>query len=149
MENKATTPAEVMDRVKIGMTGLQVAAVIDQENFIRHHAFVALNFSLLEVIGDLIIYETTQILTSPYYGWLLFDPAGRDSDPAIIGFESASETVLFAARIPFAEAQGAVLWRFDRTKKQKVGGKVLKAINKGCFHLKHLLRKGEKGNGGR
>lgn len=111
---KATTPAEVEDRVKVGMTGLEVTDVVDQEYFIQYRAFAIVNFSKLEVIGDTINYEAIKELDSPYYGWLLFDVMCQDLNPALIGFKSDGETVVVVARIPFDEAQRLVEWQSDR-----------------------------------
>ena len=69
---KATTPAEVVDKAKIGMTGLEVIEVVDQEYFIRNDAFAVADFSKLEVVGDSLDYEAVKGMDSPYYGWLLF-----------------------------------------------------------------------------
>ncbi len=110
---KATTPAEVMDKVKVGMTDFEFTDVVDQEYFIQNHAFAVVNFSKLEIDGDTINYEATKELDSPYYGWLLFGVIVQDLNPALIGFKSDG-TVMAVARIPFATAQNLVEWQSDR-----------------------------------
>jgi len=125
---KATTPAEVMDSVEAGMTKAQVLELVDQEYFINTTSFAVVNFARLEAEGDALVYEafgnnnplqcpvpgntpmygTSEEQKSPYYGWLLFGPEGKEVDPALIGFESGSGTVVLVFRLPFGEAKDLI-----------------------------------------
>jgi hypothetical protein len=118
---KATTPAEVMKRVKLGMTESQVEDVVDIDYFQRNLNLEWLKFAKLEVIGNTVYYETFQepvypsisdytILQEycealerydetfiesflpPYWGWLLLDENGES--PAFIGFERDVESMV-------------------------------------------------------
>jgi len=122
---RATTPAEVMDRVRVGMTYSEVKDVVDLDYF-EHIEWV--DFAKLEVIGDTVYYEAIEmpdypnisdyetleeygealdeydkafmefLKPSPYWGWLLFDDNGQS--PAFIGFERDEEsTVIVVTRI--------------------------------------------------
>lgn len=108
MPYKATTPAEVVQNVKVGMTGTEVIGVVDQDYFISNNAFAAVAFSKLEIVGDNIIYELAKDLDSPYYGWLLFGVVVQDLNPAFIGFKANGDTVIVVTRIPFDKAQSVV-----------------------------------------
>jgi len=125
---KATTPTEVMNSVEAGMTEAQVLELVDQEYFINTTSFAMVNFARLEAEGDTLVYEafgnnnplqcpvaratpmygTSEEQKSPYYGWLLFGLEGEEVDPALIGFEAGSDTVVLVFRLPFGEAQDLV-----------------------------------------
>ena len=113
-DGKATTPAGVVQNVEVGMTGLEVIGVVDQDYFIRNDSFAAVAFSELEVSGGSITYQVTKNWDSPYYGWLLFGVLVQDLDPALIGFEADGETVIVVTRIPFDKAQDIVEWQSGR-----------------------------------
>jgi len=110
---KAKTPAEVVDKVKVGMSNPEVLDIIDEEYFTQNLAFMVVNFSELEVVGDAIRYVATKDIESPYYGWLLFGVIVQDLNPALVGFTSDG-TVIIVDRIPFAEAQRLVEWQSGR-----------------------------------
>jgi uncharacterized membrane protein YtjA (UPF0391 family) len=114
MSSKATTPAEVVQNVKVGMTGTEVIGVVDQDYFISNSAFAVVSFSKLEVSGGTITYQVSKDLDSPYYGWLLFGVVVQDLNPALIGFKADGETVMVVARISFDKAQSIVEWQSGR-----------------------------------
>ena len=105
---KATTPAEVADRVEFGMTSLEAMEKIDQEYFVQNHAFAVVRSSKLEIAGDALIYEAVageEALDSPYYLWLFFGVIVQDINPTVVGFEAGGDTVVVVTHIPFHEAQ--------------------------------------------
>lgn len=111
---KATSPAEVVDRVEVGMTSTEAMEQIDQEYFVQNHAFAVVNFSKLEVVGDAIKYEATKELDSPYYAWLFFGVVVKDLNPALVGLEAEGDTVVVVSRIAFDEAQRLIEWQSGR-----------------------------------
>ena len=114
---KATTPAEVVDRVTVGMTSLEAMEQIDQEYFVQNHAFAVVDCSKLEVVGGTISYEAVkgeEALDSPYYLWLFFGVIVQDLNPAIVGLEADGDTVVVVSRISFDEAQRLVEWQSGR-----------------------------------
>lgn len=97
---KATTPTEVMNRVEVGMTDLEVAEVVDREYFVENHAFALVNFSELVASPYGVNYRVAEGPDSPFHGWLFFGVAVRDPDPALVVFEAAGGTVAFVDRVP-------------------------------------------------
>ena len=111
VQTKATTPAEVADRVEFGMTSLEAMEKIAQEYFVQNHAFAVVRSSKLEIAGDALIYEAVkgeEALDSPYYLWLFFGVIVQDMNPTVVGFEAGGDTVVVVTHIPFHQAQRLV-----------------------------------------
>ena len=111
---KATTPAEVISKVKVGMTIDDVMGIVDVDKFTAEKAFVVVSCSSLSFNNDIIDYEATKDMDSPYFMWLCFGSVVQNLNPAIIGFSANPEMVIGTGRMDFAEAQALVEWNSGR-----------------------------------
>ena len=99
---KATTPAEVVDRVKVGMTVEEVLDKVDQDYFTENYAFVSIDLSKLDAIEGVLDYE--EVLVWFYFGKIL-----QSVDPAAVAIRG--DTVVAVGRISFDEAQRLIEWQ--------------------------------------
>ena len=99
---KATTPAEVVDRVKVGMTVEEVLDKVDQDYFTENYAFVSIDLSKLNAIEGVPDYE--EVLVWFYFGKIL-----QSVDPAAVAIRG--DTVVAVGRISFDEAQRLIEWQ--------------------------------------
>ena len=99
---KATTPAEVVDRVKVGMTVEEVLDKVDQDYFTENYAFVSIDLSKLDTIEGIPDYE--EVLVWFYFGKIL-----QSVDPAAVAIRG--DTVVAVGRISFDEAQRLIEWQ--------------------------------------
>jgi hypothetical protein len=111
---KATTPAEVVSKVKVGMTIDDVMGVVDVDKFTAEKAFVVVSCNSLSFNNDVIDYEATKDMDSPYFMWLCFGSVVQNLNPAVIGFSANPEMVIGTGRMDFSEAQALVEWNSGR-----------------------------------
>jgi hypothetical protein len=99
---KATTPAEVVDKVKVGMTVEEVLGKIDQDYFMENQAFVSIDLSKLDAIEGIPDYEEVFV-------WFYFGKILQSVDPAAVAIRG--DTVIAVGRISFDEAQRLIEWQ--------------------------------------
>jgi hypothetical protein len=107
---KVTTPANIVSKVKVGMTIDDVMGVVDIDKLTSESAFVVVDCNSLSFNNDIIDYEATKDIESPYFMWLCFGSVVENLNPAVIGFSANPEMVIGTGRIDFAEAQTLVEW---------------------------------------
>ena len=99
---KATTPAEVVDKVKVGMTVEEVLDNVDQDYFTENHAFVSIDLSKLDAIEGIPDYEEVFV-------WFYFGQILESVDPAAVAIRD--DTVMAIGRLSFDEAQHLIEWQ--------------------------------------
>jgi len=99
---KATTPAEVVDRVEVGMTVEEVLDKVDQDYFTDNYAFVSIDLSELAAIEGIPDYQ--EIFVWFYFGKIL-----QSVDPAAVAIRG--DTVVAVGRLSFDEAQRLIEWQ--------------------------------------
>ena len=99
---KATTPAEVVDKVKVGMTVEEVLDKVDQDYFTENYAFVSIDLSKLGAIEGVLDYEEVFV-------WFYFGKILQSVDPAAVAIRG--DTVVAVGRISFDEAQRLIEWQ--------------------------------------
>jgi hypothetical protein len=99
---RATTPAEVVDKVKVGMTVEEVLSKVDQDYFTENYAFVSINLSGLGAIEGIPDYE--EVFVWFYLGKML-----QSVDPAAVAIRG--DTVVAVGRLSFEEAQHLIEWQ--------------------------------------
>lgn len=111
---KVTTPSDIISKVEVGMTIADVMGVVDIDKLTSEKAFVVVNCNSLSFNNDVLNYEATKDIDSPYFMWLCFGIVVQNLNPAVIGFSANPEMVIGTGRIDFAEAQALVEWNSDR-----------------------------------
>jgi len=99
---KATTPAEVIDRVKVGMTVEEVLDKVDQDYFTDNYAFVSIDLSELGAIEGIPDYQEVFV-------WFYFGKILQSVDPAAVAIRG--DTVVAVGRLSFDEAQRLIEWQ--------------------------------------
>ncbi len=99
---KATTPAEVIDRVKVGMTVEEVLDKVDQDYFTENYAFVSIDLSELGAIEGIPDYQEVFV-------WFYFGKILQSVDPAAVAIRG--DTVVAVGRLSFDEAQRLIEWQ--------------------------------------
>jgi len=111
---KATTPSSIVSKVKVGMTIADVMEVVDIDKLTAEKCFVVVDCNSLSFNNDVLNYEATKDIESPYFMWLCFGSVVQNLNPAVIGFSANPEMVIGTGRIDFAEAQTLVEWNSNR-----------------------------------
>jgi len=99
---KATTPAEVVDRVEVGMTVEEVLDKVDQDYFTDNYAFVSIDLSELAAIEGIPDYQEVFV-------WFYFGKILQSVDPAAVAIRG--DTVVAVGRLSFDEAQRLIEWQ--------------------------------------
>lgn len=99
---KATTPAEVVDRVEVGMTVEEVLDKVDQDYFTDNYAFVSIDLSELGAIEGIPDYQEVFV-------WFYFGKILQSVDPAAVAIRG--DTVVAVGRLSFDEAQRLIEWQ--------------------------------------
>jgi hypothetical protein len=99
---KATTPAEVVDRVKVGMTVEEVLDKVDQDYFMENYAYVSIDLSELGAIEGIPDYQDVFV-------WFYFGKILQSVDPAAVAIRG--DTVVAVGRLSFDEAQRLIEWQ--------------------------------------
>ena len=99
---KATTPAEVIDRVKVGMTVEEVLDKVDQDYFTENYAYVSIDLSKLGDIEGIPDYQDVLV-------WFYFGKILQSVDPAAVAIRG--DTVIAVGRLSFDEAQRLIEWQ--------------------------------------
>lgn len=99
---KATTPAEVVDKVKVGMTVEEVLGKVDQDHFTENYAFVSIDLSKLDAVEGIPDYEEVFV-------WFYFGKILESVDPAAVAIRG--DTVIAVGRLSFEEAQRLIEWQ--------------------------------------
>jgi len=111
---KVTTPSDIVSKVKVGMTIADVMGIVDIDKLTVEKAFVVVNCDSLSFNNDVLNYEATKDIESPYFMWLFFGVVVQDLNPAVIGFSASPEMVIGTGRIDFTKAQALVEWNSGR-----------------------------------
>ncbi len=116
----ANNPIEVVDKVKVGMTRVQVEEVVDIDYFRDNRSWRGLMISDVKITDKGFSYTISddQSEVAPYVGDFFFS-VESDIDVALIVFEyfeadSTQDVVLAVGVIPFARAKAIVTedgWR--------------------------------------
>lgn len=116
----ANNPIEVVDKVKVGMTRVQVEEVVDIDYFQDNRSWRGLMISDAKVTDKGFSYTIAedQWAESPYWGAFFFSVTS-DIDAALVVFtyhetDEAQEIVYAVGVIPFARAKAIVCkdgWR--------------------------------------